>query len=58
VSPPLQRGDIGVQDGARGGGRNHHFLVIDPGNGVHYTSIEGNSMLQEGGVIAAGVIAR
>lgn len=54
------RGCIGVEDGIRGGGRNHHFLVIDNQNGL-IRSIDGNSFGPVDGDFSQGlksVIAR
>lgn len=44
MTDPAQafRGCIGVEDGIRSGGRNHHFIVMDNQNGL-ISSIDGNS---------------
>jgi peptidoglycan hydrolase-like protein with peptidoglycan-binding domain len=48
------KGCIGVEDGIRSGGRNHHFIVMDNSNGV-ISSIDGNSFGPVDGDFSTGL---
>jgi hypothetical protein len=56
MSDPAQafRGCIGVEDGVRSGGRNHHFIVMANQNGV-ISSIDGNSFGPIAGIFSTGL---
>jgi peptidoglycan hydrolase-like protein with peptidoglycan-binding domain len=56
MSDPAQafRGCIGVEDGIKPGGRNHHFIVMTNQNGV-ISSIDGNSFGPIDGNFSTGV---
>ena len=56
MTDPAQafRGCIGVEDGVRSGGRNHHFIVMANQNGV-ISSIDGNSFGPIAGIFSTGL---
>jgi hypothetical protein len=55
ISNPAQvfKGCIGVEDGVRGGGRNHHFIVIE-NTGETIRSIDGNAFGPRDGDYSTG----
>jgi Putative peptidoglycan binding domain len=47
LAKTIRKGDIGVLDGIRAGGRNHHFVVTDVSD-TAVTSVDGNATIEIG----------